>query len=127
MKSENIPNRVGPYSVERLIGEGGCARVVLGRSDAGRTLALKIIPGLALHGQRDSKRFRREIKVLSEFSHPNLVRILDAGFDGEWFYYGMEYLEGGTLQDRMRLGPVSLPSIVSWVSGMADALGFLHE
>lgn len=100
------PLRVGPYSVEGRVGQGGMATVLLGRTETHkRPVALKIIRAYGIENQQQMVRFKREIQALHKLSHPSLVSILDAGFDGEWFYYAMEYMEGGTLRNLLDVTP----------------------
>lgn len=89
---------LGQYRLERLLGEGGMAKVYLGRHALlKRPTAVKM---LKPHMATDEMvaRFEREAQLASRLVHPNAVQIYDYGRTSEGvFYYVMEYLEGETL------------------------------
>ncbi|MBN6150541.1 serine/threonine protein kinase [Xanthomonas sp. AmX2] len=105
-------SRIGPYQLERPLGEGGMGQVWLAQRADGlyqRQVALKLLrPGYADANLR--LRFTREREILARLEHPNLARLLDAGIaaDGQP-YLALAYVEGEPLTDycqRLRL-PVS--------------------
>ena len=90
-------SRLGPYRLERLLGEGGMGQVWLAERADGlyqRQLALKLLrPGYADPNLR--LRFSREREILARLQHPNIARLLDAGIgDGDRPYLVLEYVEG---------------------------------
>ncbi|MCC5824196.1 MAG: serine/threonine-protein kinase [Phycisphaerales bacterium] len=94
-------NRIGPYTVERVLGEGGFGTVYLALQETPvrRRVALKIIrPGM---GSRDSvARFEAERQALAVMDHPGIARVYDAGStpDGRP-YFVMEYVEGTAITE----------------------------
>ncbi len=95
--------RVGPYTLEREIGEGGISHVYLARhSHLKRPVAVKILK-MALANDEMITRFEREVQLCSRLSNPNTIEIYDYGRtrDGT-FYYAMEYLEGISLEDLVQ-------------------------
>ncbi len=92
-----VPDQIGPYRLQRLLGRGGMGDVYLATheaEDVRRTVAVKVIrPG------RDTnevlRRFRLERRILAGLDHPNIARLQDAGAtpDGRP-YFVMEYVEG---------------------------------
>ena len=89
--------RIGAYTLERPIGQGGMGTVWLARRSDGRfegSVAIKLL-NLALLDPVGSERFRREGTVLARLSHPNIARLIDAGVtdDGQP-YIVLEYVEG---------------------------------
>ncbi|MFL6591332.1 MAG: protein kinase domain-containing protein [Luteimonas sp.] len=96
--------RVGPYRLERMLGEGGMGQVWLARRDDGlyqRRVALKLLrPGLA-----DPKlrlRFTREREILARLEHPHIARLLDAGISDDQPYLALEYVDGEPITDWSR-------------------------
>ena len=92
--------RVGPYTLEREIGEGGISHVYLARhSHLKRPVAVKVLKE-ALASDEAVTRFEREVQLCSRLSHPNTIEIYDYGRTREGaFYYAMEYLDGLSLED----------------------------
>ena len=89
--------RIGPYRLDRLIGEGGMGQVWLAARADGlyeRKVALKLLrAGLADPKLR--QRFDREREILARFAHPYIARLLDAGIDRDGQpYLALEYVEG---------------------------------
>ena len=94
--------RLGPYQLERLLGEGGMGQVWLAERADGlyrRQLALKLLrPGYADPNLR--LRFSREREILARLQHPHIARLLDAGIgEGDQPYLVLEYVEGVPLTD----------------------------
>src|SRR5215212_1570062 len=103
--------RVGAYTLERPLGQGGMGTVWLGQRSDGRyagSVAVKLL-NLALLDPVGSERFRREGTVLARLSHPHIARLLDAGVtDGGQPYLVLEYVEGTRIDryaDDQRLSP----------------------
>ncbi len=94
--------RLGPYQLERLLGEGGMGQVWLAERADGlyrRQLALKLLrPGYADPNLR--LRFSREREILARLQHPHIARLLDAGIgEGDQPYLVLEYVEGVPLTE----------------------------
>ncbi|HUR93383.1 MAG TPA: serine/threonine-protein kinase [Gemmatimonadales bacterium] len=103
--------RLGDWTLERPLGQGGMGTVWLARRSDGRfegTAAVKLL-NLALLDQVGAARFEREGTVLARLNHPNIARLLDAGVaPGGQPYLVLEYVEGERLDrwcDERRLGP----------------------
>jgi serine/threonine protein kinase len=96
----------------------------------GRLVALKVLPPGAASDAVAVARFRREIKALGRCDHPNVVRVLSAGFSGDRHYYAMELVDGCSLDriyrllsDRMRTsgGRLSQNHLSEAISSASDA------
>ena len=121
--------KLGPYRLERAIGEGGMANIYLARHDLlKRPCALKILKPARASDEMIA-RFEREVQHASQLSHPNVVEIFDYGRSADGlFYYAMEYLEGtnlGELVAREGAVPVAraLPILRQLCAGLAAAHG----
>ena len=93
-------HRIGPWTIEAPLGEGGMASVWLARRSDGRhqgLAAIKLMQG-RLHGTQASQRFEREGRILARLEHPHIARLLDAGVasdgDGGQPYLVLELVRG---------------------------------
>ena len=120
--------KLGRYTLEAKLGEGGMGVVYEARhAMLRRPTAVKLLkPERA--GERDIRRFEREVQRTAALSHPNTVTIYDYGRtpDGV-FYYAMERLEGATLSDAVAAsGPMPPARVVYVLARVADALAEAH-
>ncbi|HEY8432089.1 MAG TPA: serine/threonine-protein kinase, partial [Sandaracinaceae bacterium] len=115
------------YEIEALLGEGGVGRVYRARHTAlNRSVALKVL--LAEHEGSEvlRERFRREAETLAALSHPHIVSVTDFGVDGEMLFLVMELLEGRTLAELLREGPIEPRRGLAIVRQVLLALGYAH-
>ncbi len=121
--------RLGPYRLERLLGEGGMGQVWLASRADGlyeRRVALKLLrPGLASTGLR--QRFDRERDILARFAHPFIARLLDAGIarDGQP-YLALEYVEGDAITDYCRERALPIPARLDLFRQVCEAVSHAH-
>jgi len=86
-----------------------------------RTIALKILSPTA-----DLGRFRREAKALGALAHENVMRVYDYGEDEAGPYMALEWLHGGTLEDRLKQGPLPPDETHRIAAAIASGLAHLH-
>ena len=91
-----------------------------------RSVALKTISSLA-DSETARKRFWREARAAASVNHPNVCQIHEIGEDNGTLFIAMELLEGESLADRLRRGPLSIADSVPVVLGMLAALSALHS
>jgi serine/threonine protein kinase len=115
----------GRYRLDVLVGRGGTAEVWAATdTQLDRTVALKLVTGA--HDE-SAARAADEARTLAQLSHPNLVQVFDAGTDGggrPWVV--MEYVDGDTLGDAMRKGPLPVAQVIEIGIAVADALAHVH-
>src|SRR6266545_2179668 len=116
------------YEVGRLLGAGGMAEVFEGRDRLlARRVAIKVL--LAEFAQDPSflVRFKREAQAAASLSHPNIVAVYDTGVEGATNFIVMEYVEGRTLRDLLRIGGPPPPDRAAGIaSDVCDALAAAH-
>jgi hypothetical protein len=119
-------NKVGQYTLEDRIGEGGMGIVYLARHALlRRATAVKLLhPGRA--GETALRRFEQEARITSTLTHPSTIAIFDFGRTPEGvFYYAMEYLDGVTLADLIAHDGAQKPARV--VQILRQVCGSLDE
>jgi hypothetical protein len=119
---------IGHYRILSRIGSGGMSTVYKAHdAKSGRMVAVKLMASFLTEEPRFKVRFEREVKLLSKLSHPNIVQIFDFGQHNDSPYIVMPYFEKGTLQDRLRDGPVSVKEGARVISDMSSALQYAHD
>ena len=120
------PSRVGPYRIERTLGQGGMGVVYAAYDERlDRPVALKMIGVLAPDDQA-RKRFAREARAAARINHPHVCQIYEVGEDGGDPFIAMELLVGESLSERLARGTLPLPETVTASLQMLDALEALH-
>jgi serine/threonine protein kinase/WD40 repeat protein len=115
------------YRVAEKLGEGGMASVYRAvDTRLGRSVALKIILPEIASEKAFRKRFDREVRVLSQLSHPNIVGIIDYGEHEQTPYFVMEYLSGGSLKQRIGQ-PIPFQEAARLLLPIAKALAHAHQ
>ena len=119
---------LGPYEILALVGAGGMGEVYRARDGRlNRTVAVKV---LSVHGppRPDVKaRFEREAQMLATLSHPHICSVFDVGQQDGVEYLVMEFLEGQTLAERLRRGPLPVEDALKIAIQIADALDKAHR
>ena len=116
------------YEVVRLLGRGGMGAVYLAREPfLEREVAVKVLPSELASGDA-RERFLREARTAARLSHPNIVPLYTFGHAGELLYYVMGYVEGESLEARLkREGRLSPDETRRITSELADALDYAHQ
>ena len=119
----NIPG----YELIRELGVGGMATVHLAiQSSLDRKVAIKVMRRNIDDAEKFERRFLVEGRTLAKLPHRNIVAVYDIVKSDAATYISMEYLEGGTLHEKMRSG-LSLAEAVAIVVQIAGALQFAHD
>lgn len=126
--SKLVGRRLGRYMLMQQIGLGGMATVFRAQDEGtGREVALKVLSSTIASDHRFVRRFRREGGLVARLKHTNIVPVLEYGEDGGMMFLAMEYIEGQTLEDRIRAGPIPFQTVGRWLDQLASALSFAHE
>jgi formylglycine-generating enzyme required for sulfatase activity len=116
------------YRVVSLLGAGGMGSAYLAEDQRmDRRVVLKVPHPVLLADPEFRKRFEAEIRSLTALEHPRVVKAIDVGAHRGVPFAVLQYLPGGSLEDRLvASGPVPPGSILRWLSGVAEALDFIH-
>lgn len=121
-------SRLGPYEVVSLLGKGGMGEVYKAHDPRlGRNVAIKVLPDSLSGDPRFRQRLRREAKTISQLQHPHICTLHDIGEQDGVRYLVMEYLEGETLEERLRAGPLAVDEARRIGKEIAEALGAAHN
>ena len=119
---------LGPYSVTAKIGEGGMGEVWQARdTKLDRDVALKVLPEAFTSDPDRLARFEREAKVLASLNHPNIGSIYGLEEAEGVRALVLELIEGPTLADRIKQGPIPLDEALPIAKQIAEALEAAHE
>jgi len=124
----NAGTLLGPYEITGAIGAGGMGEVYRARdSKLGREAALKVLPEAFARDVDRMARFQREAKVLASLNHPNIASIYGLEDSGSTHALVMELVEGPTLADRIRQGPIPVEEALRIAKQICEALEYAHE
>ena len=119
---------LGPYSVTAKIGEGGMGEVYQARdTKLDRDVALKVLPEAFTSDPDRLARFEREAKVLASLNHPNIGTIYGLEEAEGVKALVLELVEGPTLADRIKQGPIPVDEALPIAKQIAEALEAAHE
>ena len=123
-----VGSRLGHYDVTALIGEGGMGQVYQATdTKLKRQVALKILPEAFSADPERLARFQREAEVLASLNHPNIAAIHGLEEADNTRALVLELVEGPTLADRIKRGPISLDEALPIAKQIAEALEAAHE
>jgi len=90
----------------------------------GSYVAVKIVRSSDLHY---GERLAQEARALERFEHPGLARLLDVGMTGDMAFLVMEYVDGTSLAERLRQGPLSAAQSADLGAALSEALNYIHQ
>ncbi|HVB73512.1 MAG TPA: serine/threonine-protein kinase [Ktedonobacteraceae bacterium] len=122
-----LHQQFGNYRLVKLLGYGGFAEVYLGEHiHMGTQTAVKVLT--AKLTPEEIEHFRNEARTIFCLEHPNIVRVLDYGLNGNIPYIVMNYAANGSLRKRHPRGTrVPLPTVIEYVKQIAAALQYAHD
>jgi len=121
--------KLGPYEIQSPLGAGGMGEVYRARDTRlNRDVAIKILPASFSTDPDRLQRFAQESRAAAALNHPNILSIYDIGEDRGAPYVVSELLEGETLRDRLRNGPLSSTrKAIDYAQQIARGLAAAHE
>jgi len=120
--------KLGPYEIQSSIGAGGMGEVYRARdSRLGRDVAIKVLPTSFSADPDRLQRFAQECRATAALNHPNILSIFDIGEDHAAPYVVSELLEGETVRDRLREGPLTSRKAIDYARQIASGLAAAHE
>ena len=114
--------RLGPYEIVAPLGAGGMGEVFRARDTRlDRTVAIKVCTG------RFTERFEREARAISSLNHPHICALYDIGREGTVEFLVMDYIDGESLEARLRKGPLPIEEALQIAIQIASALDAAHR
>ncbi|OPC77332.1 hypothetical protein B4N89_43210 [Embleya scabrispora] len=121
------PRRIGPYVLLLPLGSGGMGKVYLGRSAAGRAVAVKVIRADFAADEHFRNRFRAEVAAARRVSGAFTAPVVDADPDGDPPWMATAFVSGLSLHDAVRRhGPLPEASLRMLLAGVSEALVGIH-
>ena len=119
---------LGPYEILLPLGAGGMGEIYKARdARLDRTVAIKILPAHVGSDPDLKRRFEREAKTISSLNHPHICTLYDIGNQDGIDFLVMEYLEGETLEQRLRRGALRLGDAVQQALVILSTLEAVHR
>jgi eukaryotic-like serine/threonine-protein kinase len=126
-RDELVGQRIGPYLVNELIGEGGMGLVFKARdTQLNRSVAIKVLPAGRLTDPERKRRFLQEAKAASMLNHPNIVTVHGITHERDTDFIVMEFVSGKTLDQTIPSKGLPLKQAVKYALEIADALTAAH-
>ena len=120
--------KLGPYEIQSPLGAGGMGEVYRARDTRlERTVAIKILPAHLSSNPDAKQRFEREARVISSLNHPNICHLYDVGNQDGVDFLVMEFLDGETMSDRLKKGPLPALQLLKCGIEICEGLEKAHR
>lgn len=120
--------RVGKYKIRGKLGAGGMGTVYRAVDPDGSSVVVKVLLPELSSDHLYISRFMREVKVMEELHHPNIISILDSGEESGLVYFVMEYVDGPSLRKVMEEEEIlPVEKSVRVAVQIAEALHYAHQ
>jgi eukaryotic-like serine/threonine-protein kinase len=117
----------GHFELLGELGRGGMGIVYKARQkDLDRVVALKMILGNQFASEDQVRRFQVEAQAVARLSHPHIVHIYETGEVHGQQYFAMQYVEGSSLAERLKCGPLPVEEAARCLIRVAHAVAYLH-
>ena len=121
-----VGKSLGPFRLERLLGQGGFAWVFLARAADDVPVAIKVLKPRYAGDHQFESRFRNESQTAAKLEHPNIIRIRAVGKEGQNVYFVMDYCPDTLAARLARDGPLPESAVLPIARDVTRALGFAH-
>jgi serine/threonine protein kinase len=119
---------VGPYQIQKQLGQGGMATVYKAYHPAlDRYVAIKVMDASLSKEQGFIERFRREARVVARLDNSHIVPVYDFDEQDGQPYIVLKFIDGQNLVDRMRASPISRSEILKIISAVGNGLQYAHN
>ncbi len=126
--SSMVGKTIAHYKVLEKLGKGGMGEVWKARDQKlGREVAIKTLPEEFARDEERLARFKREAKLLASLNHPNVAAIYGLEEDNRTRFLVLELVEGETLAERLKSGPIPVEESLGLALQIAEALEAAHE
>jgi len=123
-----VGKTLGHYQVTSQLGKGGMGEVFQAKDQVlGRDVAIKVLPEEFAKDADRVARFQREAKVLASLNHPNIAAIYGLEESDKTNFLVLELVEGETLADRIKAGPIPVEESLKLALQIAEALEAAHD
>jgi serine/threonine-protein kinase len=122
-----VGQTLGPYTLERLLGQGGYAFVFAARQPDATPVAIKVLKPRYAGDTQFESRFRNESETAAKLEHPNIIRIRSVAKTGGHVYFAMDLCADSLGARIAREGPVAEDDILRMARDIAGALEFAHR
>lgn len=125
---ELVGKQVSHYQILSLVGAGGMGEVYAARDTRlGRKVAIKLLPSMVSRDADRLRRFDQEARAIGMLNHPNILTIHDIGSHDGAPYIVSELLEGETLREWVKNGPMAMSRAVDFALQITRGLAAAHE
>lgn len=123
-----IPQEIGPYTIETLLNQGGMSLLYLGFERISKQpVVIKVLKPRFLHQKEAVTRFLKEAELIQKAHHPNIVKLFQSGTFEKGVYLAMEFIQGLSLRELMQQGVFSPKNTLPLLQQIGAALKHLHK
>jgi serine/threonine protein kinase len=123
----DIPGQIGPYRIQEQTGREGGTVLYRALDPHGRPVVVQLLPARLTEDARAYERFRTEAEALARADHPNILRILGTGQEGERPYLVLEGFQGAPLSELLRSRRLSTAEAFAVMKAICRGLSHAHQ
>lgn len=121
-----VGQSLGPFKLERLVGQGGFAWVFVGREDGGTPVAVKVLKPRYAGDPMFESRFRNESETAARLDHPHVIHIRSVGKAGRQVYFAMDLCADSLAERLAREGPLAEADVLQIARDVCRGLAYAH-